>query len=927
MEAIAVGLAADAAALITKAVTARVKEEVWLAVDHADEFEKLKERWLYIQAFLNDLGNANHIEKSRLVNVWLEKVKEVAYSTDELMDDYAYEMLRRKHDDDEMKLECSPNEMMRLFWPIVFHFQMAHRVKQIMSQLDKLDKEAKQIGLKLVDLATKAVSAPSASSYSSGDYKGDTTLSQIRERPPTHLFIGREDDQNKLLQMLCNPTRIGVLAGSVILITTRNDKVAKAACASDVHKLKGLSEDDGWALLKQQVCFDCSLDDVAKRILDKCKGVPLAIKAIGSILQSTETPYDWYRIEASGLWDIQQNHEDKNYIMPSLLLSYNHFKHVSLKRCFALCAIFPKDMVMKKAQLIYLWLAQGLLYDEYKFGTYSTTTTAETIGEKYIDTLVNHSFLLEEEDEGSKTKYKMHDLVHDLATYVSNKDLLLFKVGDKIEDVDFHLQHLAFNLSGNEIAPEILTKMKLSNLRTISFWGGVPRWNSLISAQYVHTLIVVGTRLKEVPLIIEKFVHLRYLDLSSNEMKALPESLCKLYQLHTLRLFDCENLEELPRGLHKLENLRHIETSSYLWASKGLGQLASLQTLPRLKLRDGEGWMIDELGPLDQVKGEIHIQGLEHVKNTEKAREVGLDKKDKIVKLNLKWSRYREESCGVHSAEDVLQSLGPHPNIQSMTISGYPGVRFPMWLRTSVKHLQLQRGLPTQLYSLIKLKLVDCENCRQLPSLGQLPNLKFLYLNAFNAVECIGEEFYESNSKSYTDELHSIPTICGTKRKVMFPSLTELCLENFRTLATWDPPSTPTATLPKLETLRIRGCPNLRKIPTSLEECTSLQCLLIRNCPLIGEGEGEGEGSIPDISKLQHLTELVLDYAGKMLPALLQWILHFHRLSKLEICGLREEWDITLISSLTFLRILSLRESPNFKPLTAQQLVHPSSTL
>ncbi|KAL2893094.1 putative disease resistance protein RGA4, partial [Bienertia sinuspersici] len=238
--------------------------------------------------------------------------------------------------------------------------------------------------------------------------------------------------------------------------------------------------------------------------------------------------------------------------MPSLLLSYNHFKHVSLKRCFALCAIFPKDMVMKKAQLIYLWLAQGLLYDEYKFGTYSTTTTAETIG------------------------------------------------WDKIEDVDFHLQHLAFNLSGNEIAPEILTKMKLSNLRTISFWGGVPRWNSLISAQYVHTLIVVGTRLKEVPLIIEKFVHLRYLDLSSNEMKALPESLCKLYQLHTLRLFDCENLEELPRGLHKLENLRHIETSSYLWASKGLGQLASLQTLPRLKLRDGEGWMIDELGPLDQ---------------------------------------------------------------------------------------------------------------------------------------------------------------------------------------------------------------------------------------------------------------------------------------------------------------------------------------
>ncbi|KAL2893096.1 putative disease resistance RPP13-like protein 1 [Bienertia sinuspersici] len=88
--------------------------------------------------------------------------------------------------------------------------------------------------------------------------------------------------------------RIGVLAGSVILITTRNDKVAKAACASDVHKLKGLSEDDGWALLKQQVCFDSSLDDVATRILDKCKGVPLAKKP-------SEAYYNQRRLHTIGI--------------------------------------------------------------------------------------------------------------------------------------------------------------------------------------------------------------------------------------------------------------------------------------------------------------------------------------------------------------------------------------------------------------------------------------------------------------------------------------------------------------------------------------------------------------------------------------------------------------------------------------------------
>ncbi|KAL2893113.1 putative disease resistance protein RGA3 [Bienertia sinuspersici] len=184
------GLAADAVTLITKVVTDRAKEEIRIALGGNDEFKKLKQRFLYIQeGFLNDLGNGNkHAEKSQLVNVWLEKVKDVGYSTDDLMDNYAYEMLRRKHDADD-KFNCH-NEIVRLFWPIVFHFQMAHRVNQIMSELDKLDKEANQIGLKPVDLATKAVD----------------TLSQIRQRPPTHIFIGREDDQNRLLELLRNPT-------------------------------------------------------------------------------------------------------------------------------------------------------------------------------------------------------------------------------------------------------------------------------------------------------------------------------------------------------------------------------------------------------------------------------------------------------------------------------------------------------------------------------------------------------------------------------------------------------------------------------------------------------------------------------------------------------------------------------------------------
>ncbi|KAL2926358.1 putative disease resistance protein RGA3 [Bienertia sinuspersici] len=1144
MEAIAIGLAVDAAKAITTVVAGRAFEEIRLVWFFKVNLEKLKTKFQRIQDLLEDLGSkdAAATEQSRLVNGWLKDVKEVAYSAENLMDDYQYELLRRKLQFMKINRRSSFKKKWRNYvtapstWPIVFRVRMTHRVNQILWELDELDEEANRIGLKPVELARDAVS-------SAANNKDDDTLAQIRERPPMNLFIGRDDDENKLLEILCNPTadhqahttlarhlyehksdegpfdgqkawicvsknfnavrllkelvesvtkttcdlknigaimdilqdklrgnklflvlddvwndnkdlwdslksdlkNIGVLTGSVILITTRIDYVAKAACASDIHKLEGLSKKDEWALLKQLVSFDSSFDEVARRILDKCKGVPLAIKAIGGM-----NPSSWYEIEKSELWDIQI--DDKDYIMPSLLLSYNHLKHVSVKQCFAYCAIFPKGMEMEKDQLIALWLAQGFLHDDHKFG--NSITTMEAIGEKYISILVNHS-LFQEETEGYKTWYKMHDLVHDLATYVSRDCLLVWNDGVTPEEASHH-QHMAFNLQNNEMVSEIiLTENEIAKVRAIALWDDmpiVPRWNLQICPN-MRTLIMVNCGLREVATILGEIVHLRYLDLSGNNIEALPESICKLYQLQTLRLLGCFRLQELPRELHKLENLKHLQTSEYVLVPKGLRQLSRLQTLPYVKLY-GEGWSIDELGSLDQVKGEICIKGLEHVKSKEEAREAGLNRKDKIWKLDLKWDNITEESSRVHGEEDILDNLEPHPNIQSIRVSGFNGLQFPWWISTmSVK----QNGHPTLLSNLKEVYLSNCDRCQHLPSLGGLPHLEVLRLYRFKEVKYIGEEFYQSSNNYYNTELPIlIPTGVGvTERNALFPNLRRLYICGFWRLVTWAPPSTTAlaaTTLPKLEILQIIACPQLktipfvqlqclktlelnsiggsqaldiikysnnglislkleklqemrmlphellncsklqvllivecnvvcipggltslttldvrrcpslanitldglpslrhlsirdcpslsciphnlpslrklsimdcqwlRNIPTSLEDCTSLEHLQIQCCPITIE-----ENPVPNISKLQRLTSLILVKAGELSASSPWWLPYLHRLVEVNIGGLTVEWDITLTSSLTSLKKLLLRDCPNFKPLSQLSLQHLS---
>ncbi|XP_021743685.1 disease resistance protein RGA2-like isoform X2 [Chenopodium quinoa] len=190
-----VDLTVDVIKATTQYVAAQAWEEISLAHGFEGHLKNLKEKFNDTQAFLQDVGSANDVAKSERVKRWLQKVKDITYFADNVMDDYDYEILRREIEQGKNLtrkkkvcnfFSCSNN-------PIVFRFRMTHKVLEIISKFDEVDQEAKRIGLIQRDLDKEALFS----------YDERTHLEHIRNNSSAEL-IGRKADKQKLLEMMCS---------------------------------------------------------------------------------------------------------------------------------------------------------------------------------------------------------------------------------------------------------------------------------------------------------------------------------------------------------------------------------------------------------------------------------------------------------------------------------------------------------------------------------------------------------------------------------------------------------------------------------------------------------------------------------------------------------------------------------------------------
>lgn len=602
-----------------------------------------------------------------------------------------------------------------------------------------------------------------------------------------------------------NSLKVGA-KGSVVIVTTRIKKVALIMATLPIYHLDYLSDENSWLLFKQRSFLMESeegytrLERIGKQIVQKCGGLPLAVKALGSMLRLKRRESDWLSVKESEIWELP---DDGGGILPALRLSYDNLPSY-LRQCFVYCSIFPKDCQMDKSQLIELWMANGFVPSRGR-------RELREIGDEIFLELTWRSFFQDvTEDHDGTVTCKMHDLVHDLAISITRFEFYMYdnnqSIGSpkQIRHLHIPIQPMSPSSRFQRILagrPCNLLK-SCSSVRSLILGGiGLTEFNcpplkhvraldcnmyempkslgKMVHLRYLNIRRHGSICIKRIPNSFCNLVHLTYLNLSYSGIKRLPQYANCLLNLQIMKLSRCYFLCELPQGMQHMRSLKCVDIShcrSLEQTPPGIGHLTQLVELSIFIVRKDHGCGIGELKELDLAK-ELSLKELHNVTGSTEAKSANLIRKQNLRSLSLIWGKQAGEFPD--NEEEVLSSLQPHYNLEYFRISCYQGLRLPSWL--------------IDLPNLVSVKLDQCKRCSHLPPLGELPLLKVLKIEGMDAMKCISSEFYGNGINP-------------------FSSLQELYFDSMPVLETWKTVDG-RGNFPRLQILIFRECPELIELP------------------------------------------------------------------------------------------------------------------
>ncbi|XP_062195141.1 probable disease resistance protein RF45 isoform X1 [Phragmites australis] len=354
-----------------------------------------------------------------------------------------------------------------------------------------------------------------------------------------------------------------------IIVTTRERSVAKHCSSKEgddinIYQLHAMGEKDALDLFKKKVFkkdeyndLRSDLEEQAKLILRKCRGLPLAISTIGGFLSDKpRTALEWKKLNDHISAELEINTE--LYMIKAILMkSYNGLPY-HLKSSFLYMSIFPQDHKIRRKRLVRRWIAEG-------YSSEMRHMSAEEVGDKHLAELFDRSMILPTNrvthSTGKIDSCQLHDLIRDISISKSMEENLVYILEEGCSSkVQGTIRHLSVSSNWAREKDVFESILDLSHVRSLTVFG---EWRSFLISDKMKLLRVLDLEdtsgLRDHDLAhIGKLHHLRYLSLRGcRGVTQLPDCLGNLRHLQTLDVRDTF-IMVLPKTVVNLERLQYL---------------------------------------------------------------------------------------------------------------------------------------------------------------------------------------------------------------------------------------------------------------------------------------------------------------------------------------------------------------------------------